>query len=227
MPGPTTLSPTQASPWPDPRQLLLLKAALLTGDQAARAWEQWKASFRFEDPLDEGSFRILPLLYHNLRVLAPEDPLLPRLKGTWKQAWYRNQKLFHEGAAVLRKLHDQGIRTILLKGAALSLHFYDDIALRPMSDLDILVPASQARQAIAVLTLHGWTAEDPGGLEYNLRYGRSMGFRRPCSAELDLHWHPFFELPDEASEGLWEHAIPSGLPAKLHRPLTRQPPCCM
>src|SRR5574341_997684 len=76
--------------WPDRRQRLLLRAALLADGDALDAWQAWKSEADF-DQLDYGTARILPLLYRNLTFLQIHDPFLRRLKGIYRRTWYANQ----------------------------------------------------------------------------------------------------------------------------------------
>jgi hypothetical protein len=51
----------------------------------------------------------------------------------------RNMRRCHELSKVLRILQNDGIPVIVLKGAALAEVVYGNIALRSMSDVDLLV----------------------------------------------------------------------------------------
>ena len=68
--------------WPTWEQESLLKAALLQGEEAIKAWHKWKSRVDV-DQLDPGSLRLLPLLYRNLRTHGVEDPLMNRFKGIY------------------------------------------------------------------------------------------------------------------------------------------------
>lgn len=194
------------SPFPGTLQTLLLKAAVCEGDTALQSWKEWRRSFDLGDPLDAGSYRTLPLLYRNLSRLLPDEPLLPKLKAAYRQSWYRNQQLIHRALPVLQRFEREGIQTMLLKGAALGEVWYQDPGIRYMADIDLLVTPEQARDAIALLLNDGWLAEDPQGMEYNLRYGRAAAFRDSSGWELDLHWQAFFEGLRRSEIDLWQNA---------------------
>lgn len=196
-------------PYPAKEQELLLTAALSDGQVAMEAWNEWRATWKVEEYLDQGSFRLLPLLYRNLNRVRAQDERMPMLKGIYKQTWYKNLKLFHNAREILLLLQEKDIPIILLKGTALSLQYYKDTGARPMSDLDIMIPPGRAGEAIALLHAHGWTAEFEEYLEYNLRYGRSMMFSNSQGFECDLHWFPFFESARTVGdEDFWNRAIP-------------------
>jgi hypothetical protein len=57
---------------------------------------------------------------------------------------------------VLAALTEAGLLTILLKGAALAYTLYPDPALRPMSDLDLLIHPQDLKQAVQVIQSMGY-----------------------------------------------------------------------
>lgn len=189
--------------WPTRRQELLLKASLLQGAGAVCAWEEWKSGVDFER-LDPGSERLLPLLYHNLNK---QDPITDGLKRTYLQTWYKNQILFHKAGALLTAFHNAGIPTMMLKGAALTLLYYKNYGLRPMGDIDVLVPTNRAVEAISLLKEMNWTtnAESPERL-ISLVHG--MDFHNASGQSIDLHWHVIHECRQEdADDDFWESAV--------------------
>lgn len=89
------------------------------------------------------SYGIAPLIFHNLRKLPNADiipqPVMDRLKLLHHVVGLRNMQLYGELHKVVKRLQDDGIPVILLKGAVLAEAVYPDAALRPMSDIDLLV----------------------------------------------------------------------------------------
>lgn len=194
-------------PYPSDNQLILLKSALGDRNESLLAWEAWSTTWVMEDYLDHGSFRLLPLVYKNLSSLKEKHLNLTVLKGIYKQAWYRNQKLFDDAARVIGLIQGNSVDVMLLKGTALSLVYYRDMGVRPMSDLDIMIPRDKAEMVISVLQDHGWEAEFPHYLAYNLKYGRSMMFRNDEGFECDVHWSPLFEsVSDTDADDFWREA---------------------
>ena len=199
---------SSGNPFPNPTQQLLLQAALKNGNTVVDAYKAWKKSFEIETYLDHGSFRLIPLLYKNLHRHNIKDQYTNTFKGVYRQSWYKNQKLFYESARILELLHDSGIRSMILKGTALTVLAYHDFGARPMADLDILIPFSQAEFSIELLKKSGWEPENNQHLKYNLLYGCGMMLVK-AGFELDLHWHPFFEARKNLTESdFWDHAVP-------------------
>ena len=189
-------------------QELLLQAALLEGEDAISAWQQWKSIVDLEGYHDNGSYRLFPLLYKNLQRYGVEEPFMERLKGIYRLEWYKNQRLFYEMNKVLKYLHDAGIQTMILKGAALTVLIYKNYSVRPMADIDILVPISQISLTINLLKDAGWTPTTDS-IDGNLCYRHSMQFKDQSGKELDLHWHVLYESCLEDSDKLfWDGAVP-------------------
>lgn len=198
-----------SNPFPNKEQEILLKTALFPPADVAMYWKEWNNLIDFESFFDIGSFRLMPLVYKNLLKCETEIPFIHKLKNIYLQNWYKNQQLFHEGSKIVSEFELKNIKTIILKGAALSHFAYKDKGVRPMSDIDIMVPYNQAVEAMKLLKSNKWKAEFENYIEYNLKFGRSMMFRREDGFELDLHWHPFFEAQEKNKEAdFWDKAIP-------------------
>jgi hypothetical protein len=89
-------------------------------------------------------YGITALVFHHLRGLESRDMVpaqaMGQLKATYLANWAKNTHSRAELRRVLDVLKEQEIPVILLKGAALAEAVYGDVGLRPMSDLDLLVP---------------------------------------------------------------------------------------
>jgi len=95
--------------------------------------------------------RIAPLLHWQLgqshKALALPETMIDFLAKGFKHATWRSLMQQRELVLVHRILQDAKIPHIALKGAYLALHVYPQASLRPMRDLDILVPAEYALSA--------------------------------------------------------------------------------
>jgi hypothetical protein len=131
-----------------------------------------------------------------------------RLKGVYRQSWYRNQLLFHRTAGILRVLRDSGVDTLALKGIPLSLIYYADNAVRPMSDADVLVRLADLERSIRLLQEHGWRPHRPLPSCPPPHRG-SWVFIDRDEHEFDLHWHVFGDcLSGDSDDDLWDAAQP-------------------
>ena len=230
---------------PGERQRLLLRACLLPGPEGREAWVEWRCGLDL-DAVDEGSYRLLPLLSHALASRGEQDPLAGTFRGVYRRTWYQNQVMLHRLAPLLDLLHRRGMPVMLLKGAALALRHYRDPGLRPMADADLLVPRGRALEAVALLFDAGWIAEVTPQKGFSAakllaRAGwaprpRARGdftetycsvrhahaFRGPDNQSIDLHWHMYQDnCCDRADDPVWERGVPvevHGAPALVPSP---------
>lgn len=200
-----------------PSELCLLRAALLEGPLAGEALESWLASLRDEEiargfsGLGSASRRLLPLVYRNAKAFIP-----PHLKDAIRlihhEYWAANQKHLNHLQELLAWFEQKGIPTMVLKGMALSVLHYRDMALRPMSDLDIMVPEDRAPEVIGWFQREGWSS-----LYYRANAPRNPYFRRhthafpledPHYGILDLHWHALAEATFEGADlPFWSDSV--------------------
>jgi hypothetical protein len=169
------------------------------------AWDEWRTRV----PLDDADFPsqgVFPLVYRNLSRLGVDDPDLGRLKGHLRRALYLNHMLFAAAGDALEALHEAGIETLLLKGAPLAILRYGSPGLRPMADVDILVPTDRALAAIRLLRERGWDPVDDRDPERWIELQHSEGFRRRSDgAMIDLHWNALIQ--PFRDDDLWSAAI--------------------
>lgn len=177
--------------WPTKEQELLLRACLLSGAECLEAWEQWRGVFE-KGHVDKGSQRLLPLLYRNLQSQGIHQPLIDKFKTEYFHTWSRTQFSFHRAAALIDAFNQAGIRTMLLKGSALVLLFYEDFGLRPMMDIDLLVHRNQVKPSIQLLNDLGWKSKysSPEAL---VPFEQAGEFRDAGNQNLDLHWRVLWE----------------------------------
>ena len=186
---------------------MLLKAALLKDASAISGWQSWKKHVEFEN-VGEADKRLFPLVYHNLQTLQYTDEFTEALRISHRRSFRDVTLLLQKAAALTSRLKENGIRTILLKGAALSIHYYPSIALRPMSDIDIMIRPEHFSKAVKILTEQNWyTHENNLGLIFEIIH--SCQFLNSENTELDLHWRLMRDCWNaDKNEVFWESAIP-------------------
>lgn len=201
--------------WPSEDDALLLKAILLPREEAIKAWEEWLKIVNI-DTLEAGTNRMFPLLYAKLKEYDIKHPLMDKFKGIYRQTWYKNQMTFHHIVPLLKAFKNEGIETIVLKGAALTVLYYKDLGLRHMSDFDLMIAPPDVQKSLIILQNHGyilnrptytWESFDDGTLFSRLH---GIGFKhRNSKQELDLHWHLLEENCDPDDDlNLWQHIQP-------------------
>ncbi|WP_159078793.1 nucleotidyltransferase family protein [Orrella marina] len=153
----------------------------------------------FEGNHDLGQFRMLPLLHHNLVRLKIDDPVMPRLRGVHRYSWCEARRRELMTVRAVSALQASGIACMALKGLALSQDYYEDAALRPMQDIDLLVRIETVTDTLKCLSAQGWkypsTAMEGSIWQRKLFFAteKSINLTHPDGGEIDLHWYPFHE----------------------------------
>lgn len=189
---------------------------------------RWDSSYldRFVDAVSAADFdwdgllrtavreALPPLLYLSLRDQAwlPEE-IRARLRHDYFRNARRNVLLFRQLEQVLDELAIAGIPTVTLKGAALAPYIYKNPAVRPMSDLDVLVQPQNVTEALGILRRIGYEDTRP-----EARPGDTLSYENETMLQkageptvlLELHWN-LFDSPyyqhNMSLDAYWETAI--------------------
>lgn len=134
-----------------------------------------------------------PLLYWKFR--HDQTLLPPAIYNQFKRAYLtnlgRNRIFFAELDRVLGLLTSQGIKVVLFKGAVFARTLYEDIGLRPMSDLDILIRKEDIPGAVHLLKQHGY--EEPvlhqsELLKQDVTHDVHLRQARAPHVDIEVHW---------------------------------------
>jgi hypothetical protein len=190
---------------PDEGRDALMAAALDPADRALASWRRWRQSGG--DPIsDPIARRWLPLIAHNLRTVPLGAGTRSLFAAARRDAWAANARVLDAARPAVEALASAGIRTMLLKGAALSEHIYREPGLRPIGDVDVLIDPSQARSAMRILEDQGWIAWRGYG-ERDVLLAHGLDLRRPPEGAFDLHWYLLAECCwPGADDGMWQRA---------------------
>lgn len=197
--------------WPNEHQMLLLTAALKTGNEAIDAWKEWLSKVDYEDT-DNSSYRLYPLVYENLTQQNIGADQLPKtFKGAYRFYWSYTNRLFAKTNGILKKIQSNNIPFLILKGVPLALNYYDKLATRPLLDLDIMVKHEHADKAIAILNQNGY--ESQYTLHKNFfKWRHSSGFKNKENFEIDLHLSLTLEnLTQEDQQTYWDNSVSMNL----------------
>lgn len=158
---------------------------------------------------------ILPLLFKTVKEtgfsnsVPPE--ILEKLQIGYLTTLMKNKTLLNDLKPVLKTFYAAEIPVILLKGAALCLTTYEDIALRPLGDVDILVKKKDVTKACDLLESQGFSRI--GGL---YRVPDSLNAERGCewvyhkgNNVFELHWSLLDKLAPFPLEMqlFWDRAV--------------------
>ncbi len=190
-----------------PQQELLVKTILSTSPEQQRQYFQsWLQQVDL-DTIDGGSYRLMPMLYKNISKSSLESDLNGRLKGIYRYSFYFNQMLFHQAHRIIDQLNKAGIRVLLLKGAAITLQYYQDYGIRPMGDIDILVDRANVAAAVKIIEENSWTKKIDIELKEAMRTWHSIDFSNKLGYGFDLHWYTMHQCCWETIDAdIWDHA---------------------
>lgn len=173
------------------------------------------------------SERVTPLVYHTLKDLPLPAAALEPLRAVYLESARRNIIRFDQLENLLRSLAAENIPVILLKGAALAEPVYGSVALRPMTDLDLLVDAAQFERAVAAAEALGYQrtlAEAHTDTDQVEACVAQLVLPDPGDAYVEIHWdvlHPPYYQGRVDHNWLWQTARPvrvGGQPALLLSP---------
>ena len=156
---------------------------------------------------------VMPLLHRNLKAryadLQVPDPIQARLRDTYRATGIRNTRLFALLNGILKGFRAAGIDVVVLKGAHLAELIYEEVALRPMGDVDLLVRPGDLRASTQLLREIGYEqpghegSASPRHQEPIVEQMEIESFRKPGGLLLDVHYSPV--IPGKANiESVWD-----------------------
>jgi hypothetical protein len=117
----------------------------------------------------------------------PAAPLMARWRKSFLGAAAMYTRASFQARELLAALHAAGVRVIPLKGVWLAERVYEDGACRPMTDIDLLVPAEALARARAAIERLGYATAD---VFLSAKFDQDVHYRRPGGPlPLELHWH--------------------------------------
>jgi hypothetical protein len=173
--------------------------------------DMWKAFSNAEwDTLSQSALSegLAPLLYWKLsksgRLVSLPEPAQHALRAAYAQSWRQNQRIIQELKDISRQFEEAAIPTVVLKGACLILTNYPDPGLRPMSDLDLMIPLEQLPEAVEIVKGLGFKQPFPEaspGLSDLLDHAVYLNKEGEVPIALELH-------RSLVAEGAFRYAVP-------------------
>lgn len=186
----------------EPTQELLLKALITEGESGLNYALDWLDNIDL-DEIDGGSHRLLPMFYKKFSLYEPaliQKEYFERLQGIYKYYLYKNNMIIHNATKIFQALDQAGIHFMLLKGAGFIIGgYYQDYAIRPMSDIDMLVGKSDLEETLAILYSFNWQ-------KLNVT-DHALSLRSKANCTIDLHWYSLKQCCcDHIDQDLWKYA---------------------
>lgn len=197
---------TRASPYPesfpDATEEAFLRLVLAPDAEFCARWDAWRKVTVFDD-IPFAVLRALPMLHLRLAALSIEDGTITgRIRGVYRQAWFRNQLLLDRTAAIVADFAKAGIPVMLLKGVAMMTDVFPSAGARMTNDADLLVEERHVEAAVAGLRKAGWHQVGlalSDGVEFagaHTAVSHAATFEMPDRAKLDLHWQAFYNAAE-------------------------------
>jgi len=193
-------------------EVLLHCLGVGTGDRRAPLSDR-----EWDDAVQESARQgITPLLYRRVQAPGRRADVPPRVARRLRElaigSAVKSLRLYRELAEVLGALRREGIDVIVLKGAYLAEIVYGDIALRPMTDVDLLVRKRDLARVEAKLFAMGYAQRrQPHRDEDYSTCQHLHPLTKAGGPPIEIHWT--IESPTEPFaidvEGLWGRARPA------------------
>jgi len=160
---------------------------------------------------------LAPLLYtrlknNDVRARVPVD-VWEQLRLAYFSSANRNTRLYRGLRAVLVAFGNAGVPVIVLKGAFLAEAVYGDVAVRPMCDVDLMVPRADLPRARAILLGLGGTSEHATDIEWCCRTSAHLPAVVIHGLIVEIHWTLVAPIGPVSVDvaGLWDRACPASI----------------
>jgi len=159
---------------------------------------------------------IAPLLYIKLSLLANSHLIPKPITAKLQQSYYitlsRSTILYEHFKLLAGQFLANGIELIALKGIYLSEWLYQDIGLRQMSDIDLLVKPEDGEKALEVLAGMGYQSNGEDESDSDVKYGEVVHYTplvlNGVAIEVHIKLHQDNEKYRVLVAKLWENATP-------------------
>jgi Uncharacterised nucleotidyltransferase len=197
---------------PEWRLLLACTRAKLSANDLRRVAELARADLDWHQ-LATASYAhgIAPLIFYSLQQSGVIRLVPAAAAQTLRDSYYgnaaRNSLLYDQLRNVLEAFIEAKIQVIVLKGAALAETVYSNRALRPMSDIDLLVRKIDLAQVETKLLDLGYRL-DASTKEHRRKHDYHFVFAKSGDIKIEIHWHlqrPVAPFRIDI-DGLWERA---------------------
>ena len=161
--------------------------------------------------------RVTPLLYNNLKNHPLPAGVIKKMESIYNYTAFHNMLYLEELQRVIDKSDQAGIKLIVLKGPMLAQNVYQNIALRPFADMDILVSPQDCDRMEAILEDMGYIAADKS---FYKKYHFHLPLFKPgkMPVHLELHWSfvDKFIIQKIDMDTIWPAAGKHELPVEIN-----------
>ncbi|MFB0564680.1 MAG: nucleotidyltransferase family protein, partial [Candidatus Aminicenantaceae bacterium] len=144
-----------------------------------------------EKTRDNGVSGVVYRSLNEMREDCPDVPstIIEELKNDYYQNAAKNTLLFEELGKFLGALKKSELQVIVLKGAALASIVYGNLALRPMSDVDLLVKKEDLLGVDEQLRMFGYRPLDMSvnDVDFSSTYLTTLDYQRSSQNSHSFH----------------------------------------
>jgi len=158
-------------------------------------------------------YKVSALLYQGMKAGSipldcVPDGIMHSLQGVYRSQATQNSTLFFDASRVLKTFIDHQLPVIALKGLALAKSLYGDIALRTMTDMDLLVKEEDLVKAGRILLAIGYDQAFPAWEKTLKSHHHLPPFTSKNGTVLELHWNIISLHSNLAVDvgGLWDRS---------------------
>lgn len=180
----------------------------VAGKLSAAGKEEWQQLLDLAQEHD-----MAPLLYSRLKPFFTHYKIPPEVQEQLRSSYFetgaRNTLFYSRLSEILEALSKADIPVIVLKGAYLAEKVYEDIALRPMQDIDLLLKKNDLDKGKNVLINLGYSPVKPIYTEFETTHHHHISELIKGSLAVELHWNissPGYPFSIDIDQ-LWERAI--------------------
>ena len=135
-----------------------------------------------------------------------------RLQRDLSEATARHMIMSGELGHLLKELERERIPVIPLKGPVLAETLYRHPAVRPCSDLDLLIHRENIGRVDGLLRRLGYRRlADAHSFEFDVAYDHATLYEAPSGVHVDLHWallsEPRYSWDEREAATVWDRAV--------------------
>ena len=157
----------------------MLESLILPAPLDKESFSRWLVEIDL-DAMDYPTLRLCSPLLKKFGGALAGTPYYERLKGIYRYFHFRSNLIASAGRRAVIGMLDAGIDVVLFKGIAISLKYHGNIAIRPMTDIDVLIRRESLPQAEEVLRQYGYRYINP---EEEKEHGRSRTPVHQCGLQ--------------------------------------------
>jgi putative nucleotidyltransferase-like protein len=157
--------------------------------------------------------RLVPALAYACKSLdTVPTTVRPKLDQALAEATVRHVRFAADLACLLKAFDRATVPVIPLKGTALAETLYPHPAMRPATDIDLLIRRDDLERTDALLHSLGLRRlADEHSFAFDVAHDRATVYEAPSGIHIDLHWalssEPRYAWDEASTTSVWDRAV--------------------